>query len=124
MEFLLDVLANLKLEKGAEAVIDVVKSWDKSQFEDFFPEHHKQSEETIICTLMSRDLPEIVDLRKSQNVQARKDMLCRTIHKAIAEDSPVKDIIDEIKEDIKNESAIQEQDVVTMASEKQLIRNV
>lgn len=115
LDFLMDVLSTLKLEKGGAAVTTLVKkSGADNRLMEFFPStNHQQTEENFAKAFQSKDLQEVVNFRKQVAASNLRHDLIRMLSDAIAEEKAEKEIITELKQFI-SRTGITEQEVVVL----------
>jgi len=112
LNFMLEVFAKVKQEKGATTVINLLKkSGLESQLDQLFPTN-KRTEENIKNKFVSRDLNEIVTYRAGQvNAGAKKDVQ-RSIRDSINDERPIKEIISELRDAVQKNGLVEQETVV------------
>jgi len=113
LDFMLDVFSVVKAEKGSSAVLTLLKrSGLDSMLTELFPTN-KRSAENMKNVFISADQPEIVTyLASMENAGAKKDMQ-RALRLFINEERPTKEIVLELREQVKK-NGLQEQEAVAM----------
>jgi len=113
LNFILDILVTIKTEKGANAVVTLLKkSGLENQLEQLFPAN-KRTPDSVKVSLQGAGLQEVVDyLATQENAGARKD-LQRQLRTSISNDKPIKEIIVDLRESVKKNN-LQESEAVTM----------
>jgi len=98
LDFILEVFTVWKQERGMSNLVSVLKkSGLETKLMDFFP-LNKRSPDQFQSAFEERGLAEIVKLQKAQANQEVKKDLQKYVNDALAENKPVKDIINEVKE--------------------------
>jgi len=113
LNFVLDILATVKTEKGSTAVITLLKkSGLESQLEQLFPAN-KRNADNVKNSLINAQLEDVVSyLATQENAGARKDMQ-RTLRSSISAERPVKEIIEALQKSAKKHGFL-ESEAVTM----------
>jgi len=113
LEFMLDILSVVKAEKGSSIVLTLLKkSGLDSMLTELFPTNKRTAENMKNC-FITADQPEIVTyLASMENAGAKKDMQ-RTLRMHINEERPMKEIILDLKENVKKNGLL-EQEAVSM----------
>jgi len=113
LDFMLDVLSVIKAEKGSSIVLTLLKrSGLDAMLTELFPTNKRSAENMKNC-FISADQPEIVTyLASMENAGAKKDMQ-RTLRMHIREERPTKEIVMELKENVKK-NGLMEQEAVSM----------
>jgi len=98
LNFIMDILATVKGEKGNAAVITLLKkSGLELCLDQLFPAN-KRGFDNIKNSLESKNLDEIVVYLQSQeNAGAKKDVL-KSLRRSISDDKPIKEIIVDLRE--------------------------
>lgn len=113
LDFILDVFSTVKSEKGATAVISLLKkSGLETQLELLFPVN-KRTPENMKNSFLSAGLTEVVTYMAGQeNAGAKKDIQ-RSLRNSINDQRPIKEIIAELKDSVKKNN-LQDTEVVSM----------
>jgi len=113
LDFILDVLTTVKAEKGATAVISLLKkSGLETQLDLLFPVN-KRTPENMKNSFLSAGLTEVVTYMAGQeNAGAKKDIQ-RSLRNSINDQRPIKEIIAELKDSVKKNN-LQDTEVVSM----------
>lgn len=113
LDFILDVFSTVKAEKGATAMISLLKkSGLETQLDLLFPVN-KRTPENMKNSFLSAGLTEVVTYMAGQeNAGAKKDIQ-RSLRNSISDQRPIKEIIAELKEGVKKNN-LQENEVVPM----------
>jgi len=113
LDFILDVFSTVKAEKGATAVISLLKkSGLETQLDLLFPVN-KRTPENMKNSFLSVGLTEVVTYMAGQeNAGAKKDIQ-RSLRNSINDQRPIKEIIAELKDSVKKNN-LQDTEVVSM----------
>merc|ERR1712176_1000873 len=113
LDFMLDVLAVVKSEKGSSAVLTLLKrSGLDTMLTELFPTN-KRTAENMKNVFISADQPEIVTyLAGMENAGAKKDVQ-RALKSSINDEKPIKEIIMDLKDAIKK-NGMAESEAVAM----------
>jgi len=113
LDFMLDVLAVVKSEKGSSAVLTLLKrSGLDTMLTELFPTN-KRTAENMKNVFISADQPEIVTyLASMENAGAKKDMQ-RSLRAHISEERPMKEIVGDLKEQVRK-NGLAESEAVAM----------
>ncbi|KAL4708021.1 hypothetical protein ACJJTC_014541 [Scirpophaga incertulas] len=113
LDFVLEVFATVKEERGAPSLVAALK---KGQLEgrllEFLP-LNRRSEEALAASFASRDLASLLRLHRAQASQEARRELTQALLEELAEEKPVKDIIQELR-DMATRHAIPEHEVVAI----------
>jgi len=98
LDFVLEVFVTIKLEKGVNTVVSMLKkSGLDMKLMDYFPQN-KRSQEIFEKAFMEKELGEVVKLQRSQASQEVKKELQKNIADFLADGKAVKEIINEVKD--------------------------
>jgi len=113
LEFVLEILAVVKNEKGASTVLTLLKkSGLDGMLDQLFPTN-KRTPENMKNVFITAEQPEIVTyLASLENAGAKKDIQ-RALRSSISDEKPTKEIILELKEAVKKNGLL-EQEAVAM----------
>merc|ERR1711872_1134490 len=106
LNFILNILSTVKTEKGSPAVITLLKrSGLESQLDQLFPAN-KRTQENIINSLKGADLPDVVTYLANQENAGAKKEIQRSLRHSISDDKPIKEIIMDMRENLKQFMAL------------------
>jgi len=113
LDFMLNLLAVVKNEKGSSAVLTLLKrSGLDTMLTELFPTN-KRTAENMKNVFISADQPEIVTyLASIENAGAKKDMQ-RSLRAHISEERPTKEIVGDLKEQVRK-NGLAESEAVAM----------
>jgi len=113
LNFILDILATVKTDKGSPAVITLLKrSGLENLLDQLFPAN-KRTPDNIKNSLISAELQDVVAyLANQENAGAKKDMI-RSLRYNISNEKPIKEIVVDLRESVKKNN-LQESEAVTM----------
>merc|ERR1712088_1295575 len=106
LDFMLEILRTIKNEKGASSVLNFLKkSGLDNMLDQLFP-GNKRTPENMKNIFISADQQEIVTyLAGMENAGAKKDVQ-RSLKSSISDEKPIKEIVLELKEAVKNYIAL------------------
>jgi hypothetical protein len=113
LDFVLEVFVTIKLEKGVNTVVSMLKkSGLDMKLMEYFPPN-KRSQDHFEKSFMEKELGEVVKLQKAQASQEVKKDLQKSVADSLSEGKAVKEIINEVK-DYSSKNSLAEHEVIAI----------